>query len=107
MRAVRKLAALAFLGALALPAFAQQAADTVASESRSAIAEKQPVHAARQMVVAANPFAAQAGLDALRAGGSAADAVVVVQTVLGLVEPQSSGLGGGARWPAASSSRTS
>lgn len=96
MRAVRKLAALAFLGALALPAFAQQAADTVAPESRSPIAEKQPVHAARQMVVAANPIAAQAGLDVLRAGGSAADAVVVVQTVLGLVEPQSSGLGGGA-----------
>jgi gamma-glutamyltranspeptidase/glutathione hydrolase len=96
MESVRKLAALAFLGALTLPAFAQQAADTVAPESRSGIAEKQPVHATKQMVVAANPIAAQAGLDALRAGGSAADAVVVVQTVLGLVEPQSSGLGGGA-----------
>ena len=96
MRVVRELAALAFLGALALPAFAQQAADTVAPEARSAIEAKQPVRATRQMVVAANPLAAQAGLEMLRAGGSAADAAVAVQTVLGLVEPQSSGLGGGA-----------
>jgi gamma-glutamyltranspeptidase/glutathione hydrolase len=50
----------------------------------------------RAMVVAANPHAAQAGLEVLRAGGSAADAAVAVQAVLGLVEPQSSGLGGGA-----------
>ena len=53
-------------------------------------------HAHHAMVVAANPLAAQAGLDVLRAGGSAADAAVAVQAVLGLVEPQSSGLGGGA-----------
>ncbi|MFC6491144.1 gamma-glutamyltransferase, partial [Nitratireductor sp. GCM10026969] len=49
----------------------------------------------RQMVAAANPLAAQAGLEVLREGGSAADALVAVQTVLGLVEPQSSGIGGG------------
>jgi gamma-glutamyltranspeptidase / glutathione hydrolase len=48
------------------------------------------------MVVAANPLAAQAGLAVLDAGGSAADAAVAVQAVLGLVEPQSSGLAGGA-----------
>ncbi|MEP9388545.1 gamma-glutamyltransferase [Mesorhizobium sp. KR9-304] len=97
MRAVRPIIALALLlAAQANAAFAQQAADTVAPESRSAVSAKQAVHASRQMVVAANPIAAQAGLDALRAGGSAADAVVAVQTVLGLVEPQSSGLGGGA-----------
>lgn len=48
------------------------------------------------MVAAANPLAVEAGLDVLRAGGSAADAAVAVQAVLGLVEPQSSGLGGGA-----------
>jgi len=48
------------------------------------------------MVVAAHPLAARAGLDALRAGGSAADAALAVQMVLGLVEPQSSGPGGGA-----------
>lgn len=48
------------------------------------------------MVAAANPHAVEAGLAVLRAGGSAADAAVAVQSVLGLVEPQSSGLGGGA-----------
>lgn len=47
------------------------------------------------MVAAANPLAVDAGLKVLRAGGSAADAAVAVQGVLGLVEPQSSGLGGG------------
>jgi gamma-glutamyltranspeptidase / glutathione hydrolase len=53
------------------------------------------VHAAHQMVVAANPLAAQAGLDVLRQGGNAVDAAVAVQMVLALVEPQSSGIGGG------------
>ncbi len=48
------------------------------------------------MVAAANPLAVEAGLEVLRAGGSAVDAAVAVQAVLGLVEPQSSGLGGGA-----------
>lgn len=47
-------------------------------------------------VAAANPHAVEAGLAVLRRGGSAADAAVAVQAVLGLVEPQSSGLGGGA-----------
>ena len=47
-------------------------------------------------VTAANPIAVEAGLQVLRAGGSAADAAVAVQATLGLVEPQSSGLGGGA-----------
>ena len=48
------------------------------------------------MVAAANPMAVEAGLQVLRTGGSAADAAVAIQAVLGLVEPQSSGLGGGA-----------
>lgn len=48
------------------------------------------------MVAAANPMAVDAGLAVLRAGGGAVDAAVAVQAVLGLVEPQSSGLGGGA-----------
>ncbi len=48
------------------------------------------------MVAAANPLAVEAGARVLREGGTAADAMVAVQAVLGLVEPQSSGLGGGA-----------
>ena len=47
------------------------------------------------MVVTANPHATQAGLDVLKAGGSAVDAAMAIQAVLSLVEPQSSGLGGG------------
>ncbi len=53
------------------------------------------VLAKQYMVVTANPLATKAGCDVLRSGGSAADAAVAVQMVLGLVEPQSSGLGGG------------
>ncbi|NBC35475.1 gamma-glutamyltransferase [Novosphingobium sp. FSY-8] len=59
-------------------------------------ASRQAGVAAHAMVVAANPLAVQAGLQVLRAGGTAVDAAVAVQAVLGLVEPQSSGLGGGA-----------
>lgn len=48
------------------------------------------------MISAANPLAVDAGLEILRAGGSAVDAAIAVQTALGLVEAQSSGIGGGA-----------
>lgn len=96
MKTLHILGTLALSAALCSSAYAQQAADTVAPEAPSAIGEKQAVHATRHMVVTANPLATQAGLDVLRAGGTAADALVTIQTVLGLVEPQSSGIGGGA-----------
>jgi gamma-glutamyltranspeptidase/glutathione hydrolase len=67
-----------------------------APEAASGTTEKALVTAGRHMVVAAEPVAAQAGLDILRKGGSAVDAAIATEMVLGLVEPQSSGLGGGA-----------
>ena len=57
--------------------------------------EQVAVQAQQQMVVAANPLASQAGLAVLRQGGNAIDAAIAVQGVLNLVEPQSSGIGGG------------
>lgn len=94
------------------PAWAQTASGPVAPEAKTGTlasasdpaiaaalekkAEGRPVVAKKWMVVANNPLATEAGAKILRAGGSAADAMVAVQAVLGLVEPQSSGLGGGA-----------
>ena len=76
--------------------YAQDVADSVAPEFSSGITQKELVKAKNQMVVAANPYASAAGYEILKKGGNAIDAMVTVQTILGLVEPQSSGLGGGA-----------
>jgi gamma-glutamyltranspeptidase/glutathione hydrolase len=98
---------------VATPLWAQQATDAIAPEGATAAATFDglspqataamtskaaglPVESDTWMVAAANPLAAEAGAQVLRDGGTAADAMVAVQAVLGLVEPQSSGLGGGA-----------
>ena len=59
-------------------------------------ADMAPVHAQRHMAAAANPLATAAGQQMLRQGGSAIDAAIAMQAVLALVEPQASGIGGGA-----------
>lgn len=67
-----------------------------AATTRSAKQGSLTAPAQRFAVTAANPLAAEAGLEILKAGGSAVDATIAVQAVLGLVEPQSSGIAGGA-----------
>ncbi|MBT8425719.1 MAG: gamma-glutamyltransferase [Silicimonas sp.] len=102
----------ALLALSATAAHAQQSTDAVDPEatapsdvvafsdavqsSLDAKADGAPVIASEWMVAAANPLAVDAGARVLAEGGTAADAMVAVQAVLGLVEPQSSGLGGGA-----------
>ena len=109
---VGSLALVASLFMSGAPLVAQQVADDVAPESATelggyalneAVREAQATKASgaamraeRWMIAAANPYAAEAGAAILAEGGTAADAMVAVQAVLGLVEPQSSGLGGGA-----------
>lgn len=78
------------------PSYAFQASDAVAPQISTTNSSKALVKAKEFMVASANPHASQAGLDILKAGGSAADAAIAIQLMLGLVEPQSSGLGGGA-----------
>ena len=67
-----------------------------APEIPTGFAAKKAINSRSFMVVAANPLATKAGCDILKAGGSAVDAAVAVQMVLNIVEPQSSGIGGGA-----------
>lgn len=82
--------------AIGTMASAQDVADSVAPEFSSGITQKELVRAQKHMVVAANPYASNAGHQILVDGGNAIDAMVTVQLILGLVEPQSSGIGGGA-----------
>ncbi|MEO3999102.1 gamma-glutamyltransferase [Mesorhizobium sp. CAU 1732] len=96
MTITRTFLAASLMFATASTAWSQQASDTLAPERAAGSSAGGLVRAEKHMVVAANPLAAQAGLAILRQGGSAADALVAVQTTLGLVEPQSSGIGGGA-----------
>lgn len=88
-------ALLIFVG---VPSNAQQAADQSQPEEQVPLKNDNTATSVRGkdwMIAVANPHAAEAGAKILREGGNAIDAMVAVQLTLGLVEPQSSGLGGG------------
>lgn len=85
-----------FSTALSLTLLAGCASAPLLPERASGYAEKPGWTAKKFMVAAAHPLAVGAGYQVLRASGSAVDAAIAVQMLLTLVEPQSSGIGGGA-----------
>ena len=88
---------LALLGAIALLiGVCARAQDGPPPEVSSGWIAKRAVESRHAMIVAANPLAVDAGMRVLAQGGSAVDAAVAIQLVLNVVEPQSSGIGGGA-----------
>ena len=99
LRGLALLAALASTGCAwrtTAPPPAHAAAPPAQPEIATGWSPKPGWNARRFMVAAAHPLAADAGREILQAGGSALDAAIAVQMVLALVEPQSSGIGGGA-----------
>src|SRR3954452_11255140 len=95
MRAILALVA-ASIFTVTAGSFAQLPGEIDPPERASGWIDKKPVRSTRFMVSAAHPLAVDVGYRILRQGGSAADAAIAVQLVLNLVEPQSSGIGGGA-----------
>ncbi len=95
VRRFRVFARIAVVGACLAPAIAS-AQESLFPEAATGRSAEKGGAAKSYMVVAANPLAADAGGRIIRAGGSAADAAIATQLVLNIVEPQSSGIGGGA-----------
>ncbi len=96
MRPLRFITALLCATTIATAAFAQSSdANRPAPEGATGSAARSLATTRQHMVVAAHPLAAAAGAQMLAEGGTAIDAMIATQLVLNLVEPQSSGLGGG------------